>query len=152
MFEKVWNVTDMASSALNLKIEILPKLLLYIFQRHISNCWNVQWYIKNFNILMEQWNILAGEKATFEARASTGAGVTATWLKDNKPLEDKLADRVKITSKDTLFSVDISNCAPEDSGLYTCRITATGGETATCSANLEVHSCKYLFIFCLSIY
>merc|ERR1712058_35173 len=50
------------------------------------------------------------------------------------------ADRVKITSKDTLFSLDISNCAPEDSGLYTCRITATGGETATCSANLEVHS------------
>ena len=85
---------------------------------------------------------LAGEKATFEARASTGAGVTATWLKDNKALDDKLADRVKVTSKDALFSLELSNCSPADSGLYTCRITAQGGETATCSANLEVHNCK----------
>ena len=68
--------------------------------------------------------------------------MTATWLKDNKPLEDKLADRVKITSKDALFSLEISNCTPGDSGQYTCRVTAPGGETATCSANLEVHNRK----------
>ena len=79
----------------------------------------------------------------FEARASAGAGVTATWLKDNKPLDDKLADRVKVTSKDSLFSLELLNCAAADSGQYTCRITASGGETATCSANLEVHSRKF---------
>ena len=33
----------------------------------------------------------------FEAVASTGAGVTATWLKDSQPLDDKLADRLKVT-------------------------------------------------------
>ena len=73
--------------------------------------------------------------------------MTATWLKDNKPLDDVLADRLKITSKDALFSLEISNCTPGDSGQYTCRVTAPGGETATCSANLEVHSCKYFEIF-----
>ena len=86
--------------------------------------------------------IPAGEKAVFEARASSGTGVTATWLKDNKPLDDKLADRVKVTSKDSLFSLELLNCTPADSGQYTCRVTASGGETATCSANLEVHSRK----------
>ena len=75
--------------------------------------------------------------------------MTATWLKDNKPLEDKLADRVKITSKDALFSLEISNCTPGDSGQYTCRVTAPGGETATCSANLEVHNCKSLHFLSL---
>ena len=32
----------------------------------------------------------------FEAVASSGAGVTATWLKDNAQLDDKLADRLKV--------------------------------------------------------
>jgi len=81
-----------------------------------------------------------GEKAVFEAAASTGTGVTATWLKDNKPLDDKLADRLKVQSKDNLFSLELSNCTTADSGQYTCRVTASGGETATCSANLEVHN------------
>jgi len=81
-----------------------------------------------------------GENATFEAGASTGAGVTATWLRDNKPLDDKLADRVKISSKGNLFTLVLMSCRPEDSGQYTCRVTASGGETATCSANLEVHN------------
>jgi len=93
-----------------------------------------------FNKKMQGQLAAPGEKAVFEARASAGAGVTATWLKDNKPLDDKLADRVKITSKDALFSLELSNCSPADSGNYTCRITAQGGETATCSANLEVHN------------
>ena len=38
----------------------------------------------------------AGEKVVFEAVASNGAGVTATWLKDNAQLDDKLADRLKV--------------------------------------------------------
>ena len=38
----------------------------------------------------------AGEKVVFEAVASSGAGVTATWLKDNAQLDDKLADRLKV--------------------------------------------------------
>jgi len=93
-----------------------------------------------FNKKMQGQLAAPGEKAVFEARASSGAGVTATWLKDNKPLDDKLADRVKVTSKDSLFSLELMNCTPADSGQYTCRVTASGGETATCSANLEVHN------------
>ena len=69
-------------------------------------------------------------------------------MKDNKALDDALADRLKITSKDALFSLEISNCCPGDSGQYTCRVTAAGGETATCSANLEVNnSVVVLFLF-----
>jgi hypothetical protein len=82
----------------------------------------------------------AGEKAVFEACSSSGSGVTATWLKDNKQLDDALADRLKIQSKDNLFSLELSNVTAADSGQYTCRVTAPGGETATCSASLEVHS------------
>jgi len=81
-----------------------------------------------------------GENATFEAAASTGAGVTATWLKDSAPLDDKLADRVKITSKGNLFTLSLTGCQPGDSRQYTCRVTESGGATATCTANLEVHS------------
>jgi len=81
-----------------------------------------------------------GENATFEAAASTGTGVTATWLRDNKPLDDAMADRVKISSKGNQFTLVLMSCRPEDSGQYTCRVTANGGETATCSANLEVHN------------
>merc|ERR1711955_45130 len=44
------------------------------------------------------------------------------------------------TQKDNLFTLELSNCTTADSGQYTCRVTASGGETATCSANLEVHN------------
>jgi len=81
-----------------------------------------------------------GENATFEAVASAASGVTATWLRDNKPLDDSAADRMKVSSKGNTFSLCVTGCKPEDSGQYTCRVTATGGESATCSANLEVHS------------
>jgi len=93
-----------------------------------------------FNKKMQGQLCAPGEKAVFQAVASSGAGVTATWLKDNKPLEDKLADRVKVFSKDNLFTLELTNCTTDDSGQYTCRVTASGGETATCSANLEVHN------------
>ena len=39
-----------------------------------------------------------------------------------------------------MFSLELLNCTTADSGQYTCRVTASGGETATCSANLEVHN------------
>ena len=39
-----------------------------------------------------------------------------------------------------MFSLELSNCTAADSGQYTCRVTASGGETATCSANLEIHN------------
>ena len=66
-------------------------------------------------------------------------------FRDNKPLDDKLADKVKVTSKGNTFTLTVQSCTPAESGQYTCRVTAQGGESATCSANLEVHNCKYCY-------
>ena len=69
-------------------------------------------------------------------------GLSATWLRDNKPLDDKLADRVKITAKENHFTLELQNCMAEDAGQYTCRVTGNKGENVTCSAHLEVHTCE----------
>ena len=48
----------------------------------------------------------------FEAVASSGAGVTATWLKDNAQLDDKLADRLKVEPRsDCPISLLLSDIA-----------------------------------------
>ena len=65
-------------------------------------------------------------------------------MKDNKPIGDAMADRVKITAQENVFTLEITSAKNEDKGQYTCRITNTGGEVATCSAQLEVHQCKSL--------
>ena len=67
------------------------------------------------------------------------------WLKDNKPMEDKLADRVfKKELDQATHSLEIKHCRDTDSGLYTAMVT-TGGETSTCTAQLVVEKCEYLF-------
>ncbi len=68
------------------------------------------------------------------------AGLTASWLKDNKPLTDKLADRIKVVAKENHFTLALANCAAEDSGQYTCRVNDGKGGTVTSSAHLEVHA------------
>ncbi|XP_040572571.1 protein Obscurin [Lepeophtheirus salmonis] len=67
-------------------------------------------------------------------------GLTATWLKDNKPLDASVADRTKLLAKENHFSLDLSNVQPGDSGQYSCRVTGEGGTAITCSAVLEVHT------------
>ena len=69
-------------------------------------------------------------------------GLTATWMKDNKPIGDAMADRVKITAKDNVFTLEVSSVEVADKGQYPCRVTNAGGEVATCSAQLEVHQRK----------
>jgi hypothetical protein len=82
----------------------------------------------------------AGEKATFSCATDTGAkGCTASWLKDNKPLDGKMADKAKITAKENVFSLELSGVQSGDSGQYSCRVTDGNQVTITCSANLEVH-------------
>lgn len=64
------------------------------------------------------------------------------WLKDNKPMEDKLADRVSTTMSDTTCKLEIQNVHESDSGIYIARALNTNGE-ATCTAQLVVQQCKY---------
>ena len=51
-------------------------------------------------------------------------------------------DRAKITAKENVFTLSIEKVAGADSGQYTCRVTNANNETATCSAQLEVHQRK----------
>jgi hypothetical protein len=71
-----------------------------------------------------------------------------TWLKDNRPFEDRLADRVLISSHEnnSRFMLEVQHCRESDSGVYTARATNSIG-SATCTAQLVVQECKYGNIF-----
>ncbi len=73
----------------------------------------------------------------------TEVPVIITWLKGNRPLDDTLADRVKITSKGNKHSLTLLNCRDQDSGLYTAKITDEKFQVATSSAILTIHERKY---------
>ncbi|XP_011878155.1 PREDICTED: muscle M-line assembly protein unc-89 isoform X5 [Vollenhovia emeryi] len=81
---------------------------------------------------------IAGEVATFECTMLTSDSTTRIqWLKDNKPMEDKLADRVTTTLADNTCKLEIQNVHESDSGIYIARALNTNGE-ATCTAQLVV--------------
>ena len=104
-------------------------------RRNQVNSWNSHLLISSF--------FSAGENAVFSCATEMKlTGLTATWMKDNKPIGDAMADRVKITAKDNVFTLEVSSVKVEDKGQYTCRVTNAGGEVATCSAQLEVHQRK----------
>lgn len=60
-----------------------------------------------------------------------------TWLRNNKPLDDRFADRIVTTSKGRKHSLQMMNCRLDDSGLYTVVASNEDG-SATCSASLVV--------------
>ncbi|KAG7203298.1 hypothetical protein KM043_010391 [Ampulex compressa] len=81
---------------------------------------------------------VAGEAASFECTLlSSDSSTRMQWLKDNKPLEDKLADRVTATETDSSFKLEIQNVHESDSGIYIARAMNGDGE-ATCTAQLVV--------------
>uniref|UniRef100_A0A0K8U7P3 Muscle M-line assembly protein unc-89 n=2 Tax=Bactrocera latifrons TaxID=174628 RepID=A0A0K8U7P3_BACLA len=78
-----------------------------------------------------------GESAHFEVQFVEKPGLVV-WLKDNKPLEDKLADRVVQTEAAmNSYRLDIKNCSESDAGTYTAK-AISGIESVTCSAQLAV--------------
>ena len=83
----------------------------------------------------------AGETARFECSVSGTEATRLTWLKDNKPLDDKLADRVTKTVKDNKFRLEILNVHEQDTGLYTACATNANG-SSSCTAHMEVQRCK----------
>jgi hypothetical protein len=64
-------------------------------------------------------------------------------MKDNKPIDGAMADRVKIMAKENHFTLELPSCSADDGGQYTCRVSDATGGSVTCSAHLEVHNCKY---------
>lgn len=80
--------------------------------------------------------------ATFECTMLTSDPTTRIqWLKDNKPMEDKLADRVTASLTDNVCKLEIQNVHESDSGIYIARALNANGE-ATCTAQLVVQKCK----------
>ncbi|XP_017045137.1 obscurin isoform X2 [Drosophila ficusphila] len=78
-----------------------------------------------------------GETAHFEIQFKDQPGLV-TWLKDNKPLEDRLADRITQTAAPmNSYRLDIKNCSETDAGTYTIR-AQSASETTTLSAQLAV--------------
>lgn len=85
-----------------------------------------------------------GDNAVFDLHLKNKPS-SIIWLKNNKPLDDRLADRIEQKSDDDNFkySLEIKHCLESDSGLYTAR-AIHGLESATCTAHLDVHKCKLL--------
>lgn len=73
-----------------------------------------------------------------------------TWLKDNKPLTDKLMDRVSISAEAGSHKLEVKHCREDDSGLYTARAENVKGNTH-CTAQLVVYECEssvsFLFLY-----
>lgn len=86
----------------------------------------------------------------FECQLSTEAHVT--WLKDNKALEDRLADRVtKSSTDDHSYRLDIVHLMERDSGIYTALAQNQEG-SATCTAQLLVRESKFFkFLYTYSL-
>ena len=63
-------------------------------------------------------------------------------MKDNKPLEDPLADRIVFTEgAHNSYKMVLTHCTESDTGTYIARAT-NGFENATCTAHLIVEKCK----------
>lgn len=84
----------------------------------------------------------AGNNAAFEIQLEEKTA-SLTWLKDNKPLDDRLADRITTTESDgNYYQLNIKHCAESDTGLYTARACNSNSDVVTCSAQLIVHESK----------
>lgn len=76
----------------------------------------------------------------FECQLNSESNVT--WLKDNKALEDRLADRVtKSSSSDHAYRLEIIHLSERDSGIYTALAKNSEG-SSTCTAQLLVKESK----------
>lgn len=76
--------------------------------------------------------------AVFECTLlQTDSTTRVQWLKDNKPLEDRLADRVSASATGKTFRLQIQNVLESDSGIYIARAMNSDGQS-TCTAQLIV--------------
>ncbi|XP_043582472.1 obscurin isoform X6 [Bombus pyrosoma] len=81
---------------------------------------------------------VAGETTSFECTLlHTDATTRVQWLKDNKPLDDRLADRLTASATGKTFKLQLQNVLESDSGIYIARAMNSEGQ-ATCTAQLIV--------------
>lgn len=77
----------------------------------------------------------------------TDATTRVQWLKDNKPLEDRLADRLTASATGKTFRLQLQNVLESDSGIYIARAMNSEGQ-ATCTAQLIVQKREFIkFIY-----
>ncbi|XP_054277504.1 obscurin-like isoform X6 [Macrosteles quadrilineatus] len=88
-----------------------------------------------FTKTIEGMRVQPGGNAFFECELDEKAKVI--WLKDNKPLEDKWADRITAVSSDTKHRLEIKGAHENDTGLYTARAEDNRG-VSSCTARLLV--------------
>lgn len=67
----------------------------------------------------------------------TDSTTRVQWLKDNKPLEDRLADRLTASATGKTFRLTLQNVLESDSGIYIARAMNSEGQS-TCTAQLIV--------------
>ncbi|KAL7294623.1 hypothetical protein TKK_0011927 [Trichogramma kaykai] len=92
-----------------------------------------------FEKTIEGCQVEPGECAAFECVLKPNQSPTSIlWLKDNKPMNDKLADRVKTQADGRTFKLEVDNVMESDSGIYIARAANEHGQ-ATCTAQLYVH-------------
>lgn len=82
--------------------------------------------------------------ASFECTLlHTDSTTMVQWLKDNKPLEDKLADRLTASAVGKTFKLTLQNVLESDSGIYIARAMNSEGQS-TCTAQLVVQKRKFV--------
>ncbi|XP_033299533.1 obscurin isoform X7 [Bombus bifarius] len=87
---------------------------------------------------VELIHAVAGETTSFECTLlHTDATTRVQWLKDNKPLDDRLADRLTASATGKTFKLQLQNVLESDSGIYIARAMNSEGQ-ATCTAQLIV--------------
>ncbi|XP_033360525.1 obscurin isoform X6 [Bombus vosnesenskii] len=87
---------------------------------------------------VELIHAVAGETTSFECTLlHTDATTRVQWLKDNKPLDDRLADRLTASATGKAFKLQLQNVLESDSGIYIARAMNSEGQ-ATCTAQLIV--------------
>lgn len=86
---------------------------------------------------------IAGEMAVFECTLLyTDSTTRVQWLKDNKPLEDRLADRLTASATGKTFRLTLQNVLESDSGIYIARAMNSEGQS-TCTAQLIVQQREF---------
>ncbi|KAL1110551.1 hypothetical protein AAG570_008079, partial [Ranatra chinensis] len=79
----------------------------------------------------------AGGSAAFECEVDAESIV---WLKDNKPIPDRLSGRITRSSVGSSHRLEITDVTESDAGVYTAHAKIPSGDVTSCTANLVVQA------------